>query len=142
MVDSATKFHDPDETRSFLGGRARIVALRNFSDARGTLVPFEFAALSFQPRRAFLVQSVPAGTVRGGHAHASGQQLLLCLCGRLLVRLSFEGSTASVELSGASEGLIIDAGVWSEQLYVAPDTRVLVLASEPYDPGGYLDHPG
>jgi len=126
------------EHRRLFGGKVKLVTLPNFTDARGSLVPLEFSQLPFVPSRAFIVHHTPADTVRGGHAHALNRQLLLCVAGRLAVRLLFKGQEENVVLENASQGLVIDPGVWAEQRYVEPGTTVCVFSSEPYDPDDYL----
>src|SRR3546814_3738939 len=90
------------------------------------------------PRRAFTVHGVPAGTSRGGHAHARGQQLLVCLSGEVIVELRFRGEIEQVRLARPNNALLVDAGVWARQTYL-DDAVLLVLASEPYDADSYQD---
>jgi hypothetical protein len=119
--------------------RVRRISLVRKDDARGSLLPFDFASLPFLPRRLFVVHDVPPGTVRGGHAHKRARQLLVCLFGRIDVELRDGGRTEMLILDSADSGLLIEAGVWSAQTYVAPGSMLLVLASEPYDAASYLD---
>ena len=66
---------------SFFDGRARLVACPIVTEPRGALLPLHLAELPFVPRRVFAITDVPVGTERGGHAHRSGMQLLVCLQG-------------------------------------------------------------
>jgi len=119
--------------------RVRRISLVRKDDARGSLLPFDFASLPFLPQRLFVVYEVPPVTARGGHAHKRARQLLVCLVGRIDVELRDGGLTETVILDSADSGLLIEAGVWSAQTYVAPGSILLALASEPYDAGSYLD---
>ena len=110
-------------------------------DARGRLVEFDFAELSIQVRRAFVVTDVPAGTTRGGHRHRYGAQVLFCLAGRVEVELCRGDARGQVALTPETSGLRIAAGVWSRQRYVHGRSELLVLASEPFDPASYDDGP-
>ena len=65
------------ELAAYFDGKARLLHFHAISDARGDLVPFDFARLPFAPRRSFVVTNVPAGMRRGGHAHTRGDQLLV-----------------------------------------------------------------
>jgi dTDP-4-dehydrorhamnose 3,5-epimerase-like enzyme len=128
-------------TGELLGGHARLLSLAPQFDSRGCLIPFEFSTLPFVPKRAFIIQDVPIGTVRGGHAHKTERQLLVRLKGRASIRLVFQTETSTVILGSLAEALLIEPGVWSEQQYLEPDTRLLVFASESYDPSDYRDAP-
>jgi dTDP-4-dehydrorhamnose 3,5-epimerase-like enzyme len=127
------------EVASFLGGRARLIALSPQKDERGLLVPFDFDTLPFRPRRSFFVADAPVGTVRGGHAHRSALQLLVCIKGRIEVLMRHGQDEVSALLDATPSGLVIEAGVWSSQKYLEPGSVLLVFASEPYDPTSYLE---
>jgi oxalate decarboxylase/phosphoglucose isomerase-like protein (cupin superfamily) len=118
-----------------------IVRLERRADARGTLIPIEFSSLPFAPRRIFAVTDVPAGTTRGQHAHRRASQVLICLSGHVRVELRRGGKRTIVDLENASTGLLILPGTWASQTYVLPQTTLLVLANEPYDPDDYLNEP-
>lgn len=119
-------------------GNACLYRLQGIVDPRGELVPLDFGLLPFAPRRAFLVQDVPPGQARGGHAHAHGQQLLVCVAGRVEVELR-HGTEAPehVALHAGTDALLVGTGVWARQVYGA-GAVLLVLASSAYDPDAYV----
>ena len=123
--------------RILCDGQACLYRLQGIVDPRGELVPLDFGALPFVPRRAFLVQEVPPGQVRGGHAHAHGQQLLVCIAGKVDVELRHRGQSGHVALHAGSEALLVKAGVWARQAY-GVGAVLLVLASDAYDPEAYV----
>ncbi len=104
-------------------------------------MPIEFSTLPFQPRRTFVVTDVPPGTTRGGHAHARGQQLLVCVAGAVRVELRSGTAPETVTLDRADRGLLLEAGVWAAQTYEEAGTVLLVLASEPFADVSYLNDP-
>lgn len=122
----------------FAGG-ARLVAVTRHEDARGALVPVELDSLPFVPRRLFAVADVPAGTVRGGHAHRDGEQLLVCLQGRIDLHLRRNDEAVHVALPAGGPGLLVGPLIWCEQTYVDEGSVLLVLCSRPYDPDSYID---
>lgn len=128
----STMDQDRPKPRSFFGGKATLVRLARHADTRGTLTPFEFEALPFAPRRIFVVGDVPVGTTRGKHAQRNGRQLLVCLAGRVRIDMRSGSESESITLDSSEHGLMIDAGIWAAQTYLAPGTVLLVLASEPY----------
>jgi dTDP-4-dehydrorhamnose 3,5-epimerase-like enzyme len=117
----------------------QIVALPQFVEGRGTLLPFDFETMPFIPKRVFVVNDVPAGTVRGQHAHRRGQQLLVRLAGEIRVEVRRHGRSKTVSLVNSRSGLLVPAGVWAAQTYVTFDAALLVLCSEPYDSTSYVD---
>jgi hypothetical protein len=129
------------EMTEFLGGRARRVPCARLTDRRGSLTPFDYADLPFTPRRVFAVADVPTGTSRGGHSHRSATQLLVCLNGRIDVLMRVRGDAGRVMLAPGEPGLLLGPGVWSQQTYLAPNSVLLVFASEPYDPASMSEHP-
>jgi dTDP-4-dehydrorhamnose 3,5-epimerase-like enzyme len=116
-----------------------LIALSPRKDERGLLVPFDFDTLPFRPSRAFFVADAPAGAVRGGHAHRSALQLLVCVKGRIEVLMRHGEDEVSVLLDAKPSGLVIEAGVWSSQKYLEAGSVLLAFASEPYDPTSYIE---
>jgi len=127
------------QAADFLGGRARLITFSLKSDERGDLLPIPFDELPFVPRRVFAVAGVPIGTHRGGHAHRSGEQLLICLQGRVELLMRVENATERLVLGAGGTALLIGPGVWCRQTYLDPDTVLLALTSEPYDPSSYVE---
>ena len=117
------------------------VTLALHQDARGTLQSFDFEALPFVPRRVFSVAAPPEGSRRGGHAHRSARQILVCLAGAVDVTLRASEAESRVRLVPDGHALLIEPGVWAEQRYQAGESLLLVLSSEPYDPSDYLNDP-
>lgn len=134
MINTA----DPASCSSWFGGRARLVDLPIHSDERGNLLPLDFDRLPFMPRRVFTVTGVPAGSIRGEHGHRSGEQLLICLQGKIDLLLRKGDEDATTALTPAGPGLLLGAGVWCRQTYLVSNSVLLVLASEPYDPESYI----
>ena len=108
------------------------------SDERGNLLPLDFDRLPFTPRRVFTVTGVPVGSIRGEHGHRSGEQLLVCLQGKIDLLLRKGHEEATTALTPAGQGLLLGAGVWCRQTYLVSNSVLLVLASEPYDPESYI----
>ena len=123
--------------RQWFDGRARLVPCEVVTDLRGTLLPLELDRLPLRPRRMFTVAGVPAGAVRGGHGHRVGQQLLICLQGRIEALLRRGDEEARVVLLPGGPGLLVGVGVWCQQTYLDTGSVLLVLASEPYDRDSY-----
>src|SRR3954452_15576187 len=116
------------------------VAARVFVDERGKLSFGELGGgLPFAPARYFLVYDVPAGETRGGHAHRSCEQYMIAVSGSVTVLLDDGDSRSEHVLDSPHLGLHVPGSIWGEQIYLTLDARLLVLASQPYDPTDYID---
>ena len=91
------------------------VALRAFRDARGVLVPLELAqAVPFPVRRVFWITDVPAGTERGGHAHKTCHQYLVCIGGLIQVGVDDGTATRTLPLPAGS-ALHVPPGIYATE---------------------------
>jgi UDP-2-acetamido-3-amino-2,3-dideoxy-glucuronate N-acetyltransferase len=107
--------------------------------ARGSLTYGEYDRhLPFLPKRYFLVFNVPAGEVRGAHAHRSVHQILLCVKGSCAVGLDDGLSRDEVRLDRPDLGLHIPPMVWATQFDYSSDGVLLVLCSDVYNPDEYI----
>ena len=105
---------------------------RTFVDRRGKLHAFEaFDNLPFSPQRVFLIE-VGAGTIdRGGHAN-SCDEVIVVLQGSVTVELDNGEECDSIRLSKSADPLWISAGVVIRLTKFAPESTLLVCASERY----------
>lgn len=105
----------------------------------GTLVPLElYSSLPFIPRRVFYVYDVPAGSIRGKHAHFLTEQILICLNGQVDVTCDDGNLKKTYSLDSPNKGLYIPSLVWDECFYVLQNSVLLVLSSTSYSPNDYI----
>lgn len=128
-----------DSGAEWFSGGARLIGMQRHADARGSLLPLDFDSLPFVPRRLFTVSGMPPGTVRGGHAHRDGEQLLICLQGQVDLWLRRRNEEAELSLLQDGPALLIGPKVWCRQTYARAETVLLVVSSRPYDPDSYID---
>lgn len=120
-------------------GGVTLYRIPQFRDIRGSLAAAEFGKqLPFVAKRFFVVHDVPSRDVRGEHAHRTLDQFLVCLRGELSLVVDDARRRQEVRLSGPHLGVHIPPMVWGIQYRFSPDAVLLVLASEPYDPGEYV----
>jgi UDP-2-acetamido-3-amino-2,3-dideoxy-glucuronate N-acetyltransferase len=123
--------------------RPTVTRFLTHSDARGTMTVGDSATnLPFVPMRFFRVADVPAGDIRGNHAHKTCHQLLICTAGKIVVRT--EGAASGFEefvLDTSDHGLHIPPLTWASQQYETVESQLLVLASESYDAAEYIRDP-
>ena len=111
--------------------------LKAFSDERGSLLPIEFPDLPFKPQRIFVVTNVPENKWRGEHAHFKTTRLLICLKGKIKVKLISGKETKRVTLR-PFEQVLIPPMVWDAQQFQSPTDVLLVLCNNLYDARDYI----
>ena len=114
------------------------MTLRVFSDHRGDLIPIDFNALPFEPKRIFLVKNVPKLQIRGNHAHYTTKQIVYCMQGCVEVQID-DGVSSKVTKLRAGQNLYIPNKIWDKQRYLQENTIVLVICSTLYDENDYID---
>tara|TARA_R110002020_G_scaffold78506_2_gene197410 strand:- start:6224 stop:6634 length:411 start_codon:yes stop_codon:yes gene_type:complete len=116
-----------------------LLSLKSNSAANGSLVPIELSAdIPFEPKRIFYVYGVPAGDVRGQHAHFTTKQLLICLSGEIRV-ICDDGKHRNIyTLDSPDKALYIPELVWDECEYILQNSVLLVLSSTSYDLKDYI----
>jgi len=117
----------------------RIIEFPLYEDAErgGTLVPIEHnTALPFEPKRTYFLMNVPAGKMRGAHAHLVEEEVFVCIRGRVVMRFSTDGSPKqSLVLRQANEAVHVPKLVWHEFCEFSPDAILLCFSSVNYLPG-------
>ena len=92
----------------------------------------------FEIRRVYYLYDVPAGGLRGGHAHLQLQQLLVALSGSLDVVVNDGHSKARFRLLHRNQGLYLPKMVWRDLENFSGGAVCLVLASQHYDESDYI----
>jgi UDP-2-acetamido-3-amino-2,3-dideoxy-glucuronate N-acetyltransferase len=121
-----------------MNSSARLLDLPRFTDSRGHLTVAEGASLPFEPVRFFLISDVPAGMVRGQHAHRQCHQLVVVTRGACRLTLIDRQGRDDLVLTSSNVAVHIPPLVWGAQSEFTPDAVVLVLASDRYDPDDYI----
>jgi len=103
-----------------------------FEDSRGRLMLVEFNQLPFVPTRSYVLDEIPVGGRRAGHASRTQHRLLLGLAGRARVTLDNGEESIEVELA-PPRTLCLPPGTWLEIVAIAEGTGVLVFADGDYD---------
>lgn len=117
----------------------RVCLLPVIEDPRGSLSYAEYGELlPFVSRRYFIVFDVPQGQTRGGHAHRTVEQFLVCVKGRVTVTVEDGRNRDEVLLDSPRLGLYIPPLIWATQQYHSPDAVFLALSSDVYDANEYI----
>lgn len=92
----------------------------------------------FEIRRVYYLYDVPAGGLRGGHAHRQLQQLLVSLSGSLDVVVNDGRAEARFRLLHRNQGLYLPKMVWRDLENFSGGAVCLVLASQHYEESDYI----
>lgn len=116
-----------------------LIDLPTITDSRGSLSFGEYGDhIPFLPKRYFVVFEVPAGEVRGAHAHRTTEQFLVCVKGSVSIVVDDGRHSEEVLLDNPAAGLYIPPNIWATQQDYSPDAVLLVLSSDAYDPEEYI----
>jgi len=107
-------------------------------DPKGRLGMLDDTIVPFKILRTFWLSEVPENTRRGGHAHHSSQQLLVCLQGLIEARVEeVNGQTYQFQLNGSTHGLYLPPRCWGVFTFYKK-AIALGLASDYFDEADYI----
>lgn len=101
--------------------------LKTISDPRGNLTVAE--RLPFDIKRVYWIHGVPAGAMRGAHAHKKVRRVFVALSGSFLADIDGE----RIVMMKPDAGVLIEPLTWVELHDFSPGAICLVLASEEHD---------
>ena len=111
--------------------------LNVFEDDRGCLLPIEFVGLGFEPKRVFVVNSVPVGDTRGNHSHHKTKQYIVCTNGSVNVILD-DGETKKTIRLHKNQSIMVPELIWDSQEFLTKNSEILVICSTEYDIDDYI----
>jgi WxcM-like, C-terminal len=114
------------------------MALSHYADHRGTLVKLSLKNLEFSANEIFWINNVPINVVRGGHAHFSCIQQIFLIKGKVSVLLENKELISTTILDTPGESILIKPMTWSEQIFLAADSEIVVVASHAFDETDYI----
>ena len=118
--------------------RPFLIETGKFQDDRGVVGILEDHLIPFRVRRTFWISQVPDNTWRGGHAHNSSEQLLICVQGKIAVELEdLSGSSYQFDLDSDTPALYIPAKCWGKFLFTNK-ASAMCLASDHFDEKDYI----
>ena len=117
----------------------RLIDLPKVNDPRGNLSFIESERhIPFEIRRVFYLYDVPGGETRAGHALKTCHQFIIAIAGAFDVVLDNGTDRSRHHLNRSYFGLYLTPLIWRELDNFSSGSVCLVLASEPYDEGGYF----
>lgn len=116
-----------------------LVRIPRHDDQRGTLCFAEWHHLPFVPKRVFWISGIPAGALRGGHSHSTCAEVVFAVSGSFDMTVDTGRQRQTFHMDSPDTGIYIGPNVWCELSGFAPGTACAVVASEEYDPKGYIN---
>ena len=109
-------------------------------DERGHLVVVEgLKDVPFEIKRMFYIYGSDANVVRGRHANRKSEFVLINVAGQSKVRVDDgRGNEAVFSISRPHTGLYLPKMIWKDMYDFSPDSVLLVLSNEAYDPDEYI----
>ncbi|MCM1112337.1 MAG: FdtA/QdtA family cupin domain-containing protein [Muribaculum sp.] len=117
----------------------KILDFPDLGDERGNLVVVEGgSAVPFEIRRIFYIYGSDSEVVRGCHANLRSEFVMINVSGTSKVKVDNGRETRIIELNRPRMGLYLKNNVWKEMYDFSPDSVLLVLSNEHYDPEEYI----
>ncbi len=109
-------------------------------DERGHLVVVEGEQdIPFEIKRIFYIYGSDAEVVRGQHANRKSEFVLINVAGQSKVKVKDgRGNEAVFSLNRPHTGIYLPKLMWKDMYDFSPDSVLLCLSSEHYDPNEYI----
>ena len=122
-----------------LEDQIRILDFPDLGDERGNLVVVEGgSAIPFDIKRIFYIYGSDSEVVRGSHANLRSEFVMINVSGTSKVKVDNGIESRIIELDRPRMGLYLKNNVWKEMYDFSPDSVLLVLSNEHYDPEEYI----
>ena len=119
--------------------QCEVLNLPRIEDARGNLTFVEGAGhIPFEIRRAYWIYDVPGGAVRGGHAYATLQEVMIALSGSFDVVVDDGVTQRTITLNRSYRGLYVPNMIWRQLGNFSTNAVCLILASAPFSEVDYI----
>ena len=118
----------------------RMLEFPQHGDERGHLEVVEgMKDVPFEIKRMFYIYGSDAQVVRGCHANRKSEFVFITVAGQSKVRIDDgRGNQAVFSITRPHTGLYMPSMIWKEMYDFSPDSVLLVLSNEAYDPNEYI----
>lgn len=122
-----------------LDEQIRILDFPDLGDERGNLVVVEGGiAVPFEIKRIFYIYGSDSEVSRGRHANLRSEFVMINVSGTSKVKVDNGTESRIIKLDRPRMGLYLKSNVWKEMYEFSPDSILLVLSNEHYDPDEYI----
>jgi dTDP-4-dehydrorhamnose 3,5-epimerase-like enzyme len=116
---------------------SQIIKLPTFTDSRGSLTVLE-KVLPFEIKRIYYIYNC-SDFERGGHRHKRTMQALICVKGSCVIKCNNGVEKKTIVLNKPDTVLVLMPEDYHIMCDFTSDAVLLVLASEYFDDGDYID---
>jgi hypothetical protein len=117
----------------------RVLDLPRIGRPEGTLTPVEAETdIPFAIKRVYYLYDIPAGAVRGAHAHQELEQVFVCVMGAVSLTIKDGTEQRSFRLDRGHLAIYVPKLLWRELDEFSSGSVCVVLASRPYDESDYI----
>jgi len=116
---------------------AKIYKIPTYKDNRGSLSVIE-KFLPFNIKRVYFLYNLNKKN-RGNHSHKKNKQFLICLSGKIQLKIVNKNKTIFFNLSKPTSGVYLAPQDWHEIIPKKRNSIVLVLASNNFNKNDYLN---
>ena len=121
--------------------QSKLIQLESFKDERGLLaVGSTPKEVPFEIKRFFITSASSPEVIRGQHAHKVSHQFLVAVAGSITATCDDGNTKTEYVLDSSGVGLYMPPLIWGEQSAFSEGAKLLVLASETYDPQDYIQN--
>lgn len=96
--------------------------------------------IPFKVKRFFFILNTPKGACRAQHANKFTEQVLLCVKGKVEVKIDDGINRDSIVLSKPNLGLFLGSMLWRSIVFSEEGTILLVVCSEHYKKEDYISN--
>lgn len=122
-----------------LDEQIQLLDFPDLGDERGNLVVVEGgSAIPFEIKRIFYIYGSDAEVVRGCHANLRSEFVMINVSGTSRVRVDNGQESRIIDLDRPRMGLYLKNMLWKEMYDFSPNSVLLVLSNEHYDPAEYI----
>lgn len=122
-----------------LEDQIQILNFPDLGDERGNLVVVEGGiAIPFDINRIFYIYGSDSEVIRGSHANLKSEFVMINVSGTSKVLIDNGKERRIISLDKPRMGLYLKSMVWKEMYDFSPDSVLLVLSNEHYDPDEYI----
>ena len=119
--------------------RFKLILLSTVTDERGRItIAQEPDHVPFDVGRMFIIDGVPRGATRAGHAHREQHELVFMIQGECTAVIDDGDAQENLRLNRLEMALYIPPMTWLELSDFSEDAVCGVLASGRYDRSGYI----
>lgn len=111
--------------------------LNKIQSDTGNLTAIDIGNIPFVPKRIFIVDNVPIGSIRGNHAHIKDNQILYCLSGQLEITTTNKISKTTTICETGTK-VYIPILTWCSIKFLENNSSFMCICSERYDESEYI----